>query len=608
MALTGSDQDVVNYLTTRRTQAAHQDDRYQVQTLAQESALASVRTAAEEALKGSDDQVSAFLATGQYEAGAQDFVAIAQIIDAGGPVVHRPQGRAGLRQPAKFRQFITTGQYQARTQDERVRAAQLIDSGGPDLKSAARIALEGPDDLLDQFIQVGQYKAQRQDFLGATHTAQIAQLIADAAGIAATAQQRSQRPQGRRHRRQGSTAGRRLGEEGRHRRTGQGLRRPGRQVRQGRAGLRRPGSRLRPHRGQGRRLRRQVRERRGHLRRRRRRLRPVGPGIRHRRLHRRRPSPRLRHRRRQGLQSRRPGLQGRLPSGRGEEGSRTQGRQRAPEARPKHATAAACSAVSPANTRPAGASTTRSSASSPPWAPPPMPRAGRRGPSRRTSWALDNSTPARAGPRRPASNSPRTSPSVQVQAPRTRYLDALQDLRLKRYVPGCAQCFPAGTKVLMADSGTRRIETIHPGDTVLATDPATGRTAARKVSRLIITDGDKHFDELTITTPDGPRKLTATYEHPFWNPSAHQWVEARDLTPGTTLLSTHRTTVRVKANRAFDQHTRTYNLTVDDLHTYYVLAGETRGLVHNSTTPCPTVARIAPGSLPQRKRLLLVAL
>ncbi|MET8956057.1 hypothetical protein ACWEO4_47640 [Streptomyces sp. NPDC004393] len=41
-------------------------------------------------------------------------------------------------------------------------------------------------------------------------------------------------------------------------------------------------------------------------------------------------------------------------------------------------------------------------------------------------------------------------------------------------------------------------------------------------SRLIITDGDKHFDELTLTTPDGPRKLTVTYEHPFWSPSAHQ--------------------------------------------------------------------------------------
>ncbi|MFF9406870.1 polymorphic toxin-type HINT domain-containing protein, partial [Streptomyces anandii] len=84
------------------------------------------------------------------------------------------------------------------------------------------------------------------------------------------------------------------------------------------------------------------------------------------------------------------------------------------------------------------------------------------------------------------------------------------------------------------------------------------------------------------TTPDGPRKLTATYEHPFWSPSAHQWTKAHDLTPGTTLLSTNGTTVRVQANHPFDQHTRTYNLTVDELHTYYVLAGRTPVLVHNS--------------------------
>ncbi|MFF9410911.1 polymorphic toxin-type HINT domain-containing protein, partial [Streptomyces anandii] len=84
------------------------------------------------------------------------------------------------------------------------------------------------------------------------------------------------------------------------------------------------------------------------------------------------------------------------------------------------------------------------------------------------------------------------------------------------------------------------------------------------------------------TTPDGPRKLTATYEHPFWSPSAHQWTKAHDLQPGTTLLSTNGTTVRVQANHPFDQHTRTYNLTVDGVHTYYVLAGRTPVLVHNS--------------------------
>ncbi|MFD9284556.1 polymorphic toxin-type HINT domain-containing protein, partial [Streptomyces mirabilis] len=177
-----------------------------------------------------------------------------------------------------------------------------------------------------------------------------------------------------------------------------------------------------------------------------------------------------------------------------------------------------------------------------------------------------------------------------------RGMEALEDLRYQRYFhPNCTQCFPAGTKVLMAKAGTKNIETIHPGDTVLATDPLTGHTAARKVSRLIITDGDKHFDELTIATPDGPRNLTATYEHPFWSPSAHRWVKARDLTPGATLLSTNGATIGVQTNRAFDQHTRTYNLTVDDVHTYYVVAGETPVLVHNAS-PCAIKDIWHPGS------------
>lgn len=42
-------------------------------------------------------------------------------------------------------------------------------------------------------------------------------------------------------------------------------------------------------------------------------------------------------------------------------------------------------------------------------------------------------------------------------------------------------------------------------------------------------------------------------------------------------------TVIVTANRPFTTHARTYNLTVENVHTYYVLAGETPVLVHNST-------------------------
>ncbi|MFD4586914.1 polymorphic toxin-type HINT domain-containing protein [Streptomyces sp. NPDC058434] len=147
---------------------------------------------------------------------------------------------------------------------------------------------------------------------------------------------------------------------------------------------------------------------------------------------------------------------------------------------------------------------------------------------------------------------------------------------------GPCKCFLAGTDVLMSDGATKDIEDVELGDEVLATDPETGETGPRKVTRLIVTTDDKHFNELTIATPDGTEKLTATHEHPFWSPSEKRWVEAGDLKSGMTLLTDDNATVIVAGNRAYTKHARTYNLTVDDLHTYYVLAGATPVLVHNS--------------------------
>ncbi|KOV76105.1 hypothetical protein ADL01_16825 [Streptomyces sp. NRRL WC-3618] len=134
----------------------------------------------------------------------------------------------------------------------------------------------------------------------------------------------------------------------------------------------------------------------------------------------------------------------------------------------------------------------------------------------------------------------------------------------------------------MSDGKTKNIEEVKVGDQVTATDPETGETGARNVTRLIVTDSDKRFNELTLDTRDGPEKLTATHEHPFWVPSLGQWVAAGSLAPDMTLRTPDGTTVTVLANRSYSDHVRTYNLTVDDLHTYYVLAGETPVLVHNS--------------------------
>jgi hypothetical protein len=105
----------------------------------------------------------------------------------------------------------------------------------------------------------------------------------------------------------------------------------------------------------------------------------------------------------------------------------------------------------------------------------------------------------------------------------------------KRTSPdGCTKSSLAGTDVLMADGTTKDIEDIKIGDKVTATDPETGETGPREVTHLIITEDDKHFNELSIATPEGIENLTATYEHPFGSPSEDRWVDAGDLRPGMT--------------------------------------------------------------------------
>lgn len=170
------------------------------------------------------------------------------------------------------------------------------------------------------------------------------------------------------------------------------------------------------------------------------------------------------------------------------------------------------------------------------------------------------------------------------------------------------QCFLAGTDVLMADGTTKDIEDVQVGDEVLATDPETGEAKAGEVTQLIHTENDKNFNELSIATPQGIEKLTATYEHPFWSPSEKRWIEAHQLEPGMTVLSDDRRTAIVTGNRAFLHHARTYNLTIEGLHTYYVLAGETPVLVHNSTCPSFSTGKPISGPLPDAGQTSMYAL
>ncbi|WP_448700962.1 polymorphic toxin-type HINT domain-containing protein, partial [Streptomyces avidinii] len=156
--------------------------------------------------------------------------------------------------------------------------------------------------------------------------------------------------------------------------------------------------------------------------------------------------------------------------------------------------------------------------------------------------------------------------------------------------------FPTGARVHMADGTSKAIEDVQVGDEVLATDPQTGETEAKTVTATITTPDDKEFTDLTLTDDANPRgppvTLTSTSHHPHWSETRRQWLDAGDFAEGEQLRQPDGSTLTVKATRNYPLAVTTHNLTVDDFHTYYVLAGATPVLVHNCG---PVYSEIADG-------------
>ncbi|MFJ7416102.1 SpvB/TcaC N-terminal domain-containing protein [Streptomyces sp. NPDC098077] len=147
---------------------------------------------------------------------------------------------------------------------------------------------------------------------------------------------------------------------------------------------------------------------------------------------------------------------------------------------------------------------------------------------------------------------------------------------------GTGNSFTPDTLVMMADGNHKAIKQVRVGDKVTATDPVTGETGPRMVTALIAGEGQKNLVEISVTNRDGHTgKVVSTDNHPFWAPELGKWMYAKEITPGTLLRTGSGSYAQVDIVRAWTQHKRVRNLTVDDLHTYYVLAGATPVLVHN---------------------------
>jgi hypothetical protein len=151
-----------------------------------------------------------------------------------------------------------------------------------------------------------------------------------------------------------------------------------------------------------------------------------------------------------------------------------------------------------------------------------------------------------------------------------------------RNISGC-NSFAAGTAVLIADGSTKPIQDIKVGDKITNSDPESTIAQQHTVTAVHVTDTDTDFTSLSVATPAGPKTITVTAHHLFWDGTKHIWTTASDLKPGDLLDTGASGVATVLSSWEFTSSIRTYNLTVDGLHTFYVVAGATPLLAHN----CP---------------------
>ncbi|MGW3448651.1 polymorphic toxin-type HINT domain-containing protein [Streptomyces sp. NPDC001076] len=161
-------------------------------------------------------------------------------------------------------------------------------------------------------------------------------------------------------------------------------------------------------------------------------------------------------------------------------------------------------------------------------------------------------------------------------------LKVIIDARLAKGVSFCVKhSFVAGTQVKMADGSVRAIEKVTAGDQVLNARP--GDTAAERHDVVLAhrTTTYTRFTDLTVATPSGRRTVTGTSDHPFWDLTTGSWTDAGRLTAGHRLQTLDHGTVTVVDVASYTKPQVTYDLTVEGVHSYFVMAGDSPVLVHN---------------------------
>ncbi|MCQ2993172.1 DUF637 domain-containing protein [Pseudomonas syringae] len=186
-----------------------------------------------------------------------------------------------------------------------------------------------------------------------------------------------------------------------------------------------------------------------------------------------------------------------------------------------------------------------------------------------------------------------------LPANRARTLAELGALRKLEPLGPC--CFAAGTMVSTPD-GDRAIDTLKIGDIVWSKPEKGGKPfAAAILATHVRTDQPIYRLKLKSIRQDGNAEsevLMVTPSHPFYVPARRDFVPVIDLKAGDQLQSLadgagEGASSVVESLELYLPVGKTYNLTVDVGHTFYV--GKLKTWVHN-TGPCPIKGEPAKGS------------
>ncbi|HVB44807.1 MAG TPA: LamG-like jellyroll fold domain-containing protein [Streptosporangiaceae bacterium] len=139
--------------------------------------------------------------------------------------------------------------------------------------------------------------------------------------------------------------------------------------------------------------------------------------------------------------------------------------------------------------------------------------------------------------------------------------------------------FTGATRVLLASGRAVAIDKLRAGQKVLATDPYRNLSGTRRIAKVITHSGPHTMVAVTLL---GGMTIRATDHHPFWDATTGTFTYADALRAGDKLRTPSGHLVVIRHVRGYQADLTAYNLSISGIHTYYVLAGRTPVLVHNS--------------------------